>query len=213
MEDYYYEKLLQAICFTNDTELYLNEKILDPMFLTKFKRLLVDCNHCAIINYKMKDNLLDVTQYLRYNGYQELANEFIILINRCDVNCFCWQNFLNDEIERRKMSKTEKFNGFIEDLFYSLEMDFWALQFLLCDDKSFENQFVEIFMLDEFYFISCKIIKDEFQELFDDKKVIEKVYKIHLCNKEMKKEIGSDEIKNYRKILKTGKKVIKKVIK
>ncbi len=216
MKEYYYEKLLQAICFTNDTKIYLNENVLNPTFFKKVRNLLVECNQCAMIDEGMKENLLDLTDYLRYNGYPELANEFIILINKSDVNYFCWEEFLNNEFEKSKILERKKFDVFdmndIENLFNSLEMDYFVLESLLCDDETFENDFVSSLMLDEFYFISCKRLFEEMPQLFENKKICERISVIHLCNEKIKKDVPKEQTKDYKRVLKVGKKTIKKVI-
>ena len=217
MKDFYYEKLLQAICFSDNPKIYLNEEILDSEFLKKVKEFLIECNNCSIISDKMKDNLLDLTDYLRYNGYPDLANEFIILINRADISYFCWYEFLDDEFEKRKIYRKAEFDiyndNIIDDLFYSLEFDYTVLQSLLCDDETFESEFAPKLMLDEFYFVSCARLMEQIPKLFDNKKIYERISVIHSCNQKLKNEIQEDQKNDYKQILKRGKKLVNKVIK
>ena len=140
MEEYYYKKLLQAICFADNAKDYLNNGILNPTFFKEFEKLLIECGEGALMSYNMKDNLLDVTDYLRYNGYPELANDFIILINQADISYFSWYEFLCYEFQKRNISRKGKIDIYddyaMRDLFQSLEMDFITLQSLLCDDET-----------------------------------------------------------------------------
>ena len=217
MEEYYYKKLLQAICFADNAKVYLNNGVLNPTFLKVTKEFLIECNEGSLINYNMKDNLLDLTDYLRYNGYPELANDFIILINQSDIGYFGWYEFICNEFEKRKVSRNEKMDIYddyvMRDLFQSLEMDFTTLKSLLCDDETYEREFIQTLMLDEFYFISCRKIFEEVPQLLKNEKICERMVIIHLCNKEMKKEINPVQKRDYNRIIKIGKKLVKKVIK
>ena len=59
------------------------------------------------MNEQMKDNLLRLTDYLRYNGLNEIANEFIRIINTSTISYFNWQEILEEEFEARKFSNKE----------------------------------------------------------------------------------------------------------
>lgn len=221
MENYYNKKLLQAICFADDVRIYLDENVLKSSFLEMVNHFLSDCNMGGIANERMRENLIELTDYLRYNGKLDLANDFIRLINRADINIFSWANFITEEVDKRINHQKIKFNifddKFIEELSYSLALDYLVLQSLLCDDETFQNEFVSRLMLDEFYFVSYKRISEEFPKLFEDKKTCERMVTIHLCNKMMKKMIKKQkditQKENYRSILKTGNKLIKRMIK
>lgn len=217
MLDYYYEKLLQAICFSEKPKKYLNDKLLNPIFINKFKEFLIECNNYSIYDEKMKENLLDVTDYYRYHGQKELANEFILLINGSDIDSFFWIDYFQKEYELRKNSKKDEFNitstDCISDLFYSLEMDYIVLRSLICNDEVFENDLLEYLMLNEFYFLSCRKMVEENPKLFDNQKAWIRICTINLANEKMKKHIDKEQTKDYKRILGTGKKVIKKVIK
>ena len=93
MEEYYYKKLLQAICFTNNVKIYLNNKLLEPIFIEHFTALLLENSTKGMVNEQMRYNLLAVANYLRYNGCAELANECILLINNKVISrendCIC----------------------------------------------------------------------------------------------------------------------------
>ncbi len=217
MEKYYNKKLLQAICFADDARIYLDENVLTPSFLEMVSSFLIDHELSGIFDERMRENLIELADYLRYNGQPALANDFIILINGAPINYYRWYEFLYREFDKRKTSFREKFNikdsGSMKALFTSLEMDYLVLQSLLCDDETFIDNFVQKLILDEFYFISCKRICEEFPQLFEDEKIQERVVVIHLCNEKMKKEINVKQIKDYREVIKVGKKLVKKVIK
>lgn len=217
MENYYNKKLLQAICFADDVRIYLDENVLRPSFLKMISNLLIDCNIGGMVSERMRENLLELADYLRYNGQPDLANDFIRLTNRADINYFCCYGFLYNEFEMRKTSSRKKFNLFDDDamkeLFTSLGMDCLVLQSLLCDEKTFQNFFIPKLILNEFYFISCKRMGEEFPQLFENEKIRERIVMIHFYNKEMQKEIEEDQKSDYRAIMKTGKKLVKKVIK
>mgnify|MGYP004492807953 CR=1 FL=1 len=217
MEKYYNKKLLQAICFADDVKIYLDENVLTPAFLEMAKHFLEDCNLGGFVSETMRNNLIELADYLRYHGQPDLANDFIRLTNVAEVSYFCWHEFLYKEFEKRRTSPREKYDifdaGSMKVLFTSLEMDYLVLQSLLCDDETFQNDFVPGLILDEFYFISCKRIGEEVPQLFEDEKTRERIITIHLCNKMMKKEMGADQKDDYKSVIKTGKKLVKKVIK
>lgn len=216
MLDYYYGKLLQAICFSEKPQKYMSDKLLNPIFIRKLKELLIECNRISIFNSQMRKNLLDITDYYRYHGEPELANEFILLINGSNTNLFCWYDYLKKEYEQRKPDKKNQFNiiydDCISDIFDSLEMDYTVLRSLICDDETFNNEFINYLKLNEFYFLSCQKMMIEKPNLFKNKKVWIRIYTIILANEKMKKYVNKEQIKNYKRILKTGKNVIKKVI-
>ena len=217
MEKYYNKKLLQAICFADDVRIYLDKNVLTPSFLEMVSSFLIDHELSGIFDERMRENLIELADYLRYNGQPALANDFIILINGAPINYYRWYEFLYREFDKRKTSFRDKFNikdsGSMKVLFTSLEMDYLALQSLLCDDETFLDNFAKKLILDEFYFVSCKRICEEIPQLFEDEKIQERVVVIHLCNEKMKNEIGMEQKKDYRAIIKVGKKLVKKVIK
>lgn len=217
MEKYYNKKLLQAICFADDVRIYLDENVLTPAFLEMVDHFLADCNLGGFVSEKMRKNLIELADYLRYHGQSDLANDFIRLTNVAEVRYFCWHEFLYKEFEKRRTSFKDKYDifdaGSMKVLFTSLEMDYLVLQSLLCDDETFLNDFVPGLILDEFYFISCKRIIEEVPQLFEDEKTRERIIAIHMCNKKMQKEIDADQKSDYRSIIKAGKKLVKKVIK
>lgn len=217
MLEYYYEKLLQAICFSNKPQKYLSDKILNPIFIKKVKEFLVECHRTSIFNYQMRENLLDIANYYRYHGEPELANEFILLINGSDINSFCWDAYLAMEYDQRRINNKYKFNimddDCVSDMCYALEMDYNVLQSLICDDEKFENEFLNYLMLDEFYFLSCQKMSEEKPRLFNNEKALIRICTINLANEKMKKYIIPEQKKFYKSIIKTGKTVIKKVIK
>lgn len=114
MIEYYYQKLLQAICMSKNPEQYFDKKVLSIQFLNVLKIFLVNCNQLSIMNENMKDNLLRLVNYIRFNGYPELANDFILLINTSKISYYFWQSILEEEFEDRKMYKNEYLN-FLDD--------------------------------------------------------------------------------------------------
>lgn len=217
MLEYYYEKLLQAICFSDKPKKYINDKLLNPKFINKVKEFLIECNKNSIYNEQMKSNLLDITDYYRYHGEGELANEFILLINSSDISPFPWIEYFQKEYDKRKVDKKDEFvvayADCVSDLFYSLEMDYTVLRSLICDDETFNNEFLDYLMLNEFYFLSCKRMAEEKAKLFNNQQSWIRICTINLANENMKKHVNKDQIKVYKRILKTGEKTIKKVIK
>lgn len=217
MIEYYYKKLLQAICFTNKPEDYFDKKILSSRFLVILEQFLLYCHEYSIMNEQMKDNLLRLTDYLRYNGLNEISNEFIRIINTSAISYFNWQKILEEEFEARKFSNKE-YLDFLSDeslneLFYSLELDYKVLKSLLCDEETFYEHYIDELMLDEFYFSSIKKINQEKPKLLNNQKSWIRICTINLQNEEAKNSIDISEKKDYKRLLKTGKVLIKKVIK
>ncbi len=81
MLDYYYEKLLQVIIFSENPQKYCNDKLLSPMFLSKVKEFLLENS----FNYQIQNNLLIIASYCCARGDQELKNEINDIINNCNA--------------------------------------------------------------------------------------------------------------------------------
>lgn len=217
MIEYYYQKLLQAICMSKNPEQYFDKKVLSIQFLNVLKIFLVNCNQNSIMNENMKDNLLRLVNYIRFNGYPELANDFILLINTSKISYYFWQSILEEEFEDRKMYKNEYLNFLddeqIEELFYSLELDYKVLKSLVCNEDKFDNYYINELMLDEFYFSSLKKIYLEHPEILDNQQSWIRICTINLVNEQSKNEIPANQKQGHKKLIKTGRKLIKTVIK
>lgn len=217
MVEYYYKKLLQAICFTNNPEQYFDNKVLSVKFLNILKNMLVNCHNNSIMDEKMKDNLLRLVNYIRFNGYPNLANDFILLINTSKISFYFWQTILEEEFEARKFYNNEYLNFLADDqldeLFYSLELDYKVLKSLVSSDDKFYNYYIDELMLDEFYFSSIKKIYLEYPELLNNQQSWIRICTVNLANEESKKQIPSEQRKDYKQLIKTGRTLIKTVIK
>ena len=215
MEEYYYTKLLQSICFTQNPYPYIDEELLNPLFLEKLRTLLTKCEQVSIINERMKNNLLEVTNYLRYNGHKDLANELILLINRSKIDYSKWEQYFYDECEMRKSRKKDRINvsneECVEALFYSLEMDYIVLVSLTCDDETF-NEIFEKLTLNEFYFLSCLRMLEEVPELFMNEQSVGRLSALNLYNKSKRGDKDIKDVVGHKRVIKTGKKLIKKLI-
>lgn len=217
MLEYYYKKLLQAICFSEKPEPYFGKDLVGKDFLTLLKDFLQSCNEYSIMNEQMKDNLLRLVNYIRFNGEPELANEFILLINRSDVSYFVWQEYLEQEFNERNIYQKAKLNLLSEEqlneLFYSIELDYEVLDSLFCDDEAFEKYYMNDLVLDEFYFYSIFRIYKEKPSILANKQAKDRIIKINLENKKYKKAVEPKQKKDYKGLMKTGKVLIKTVFK
>lgn len=68
-------------------------------------------------------------------------------------------------------------------------------------------------MLDEFYFSSLKKIYLEHPEILDNQQSWIRICTINLVNEQLKNEIPTNQKKGHKKLIKTGRKLIKTVIK
>lgn len=220
--EYYYNKLLQAIIFSDNPSKYFNKSVLTGSFISKLNEFVDWCYEYSILDIRMKNNLLEVINYIRFNSNikkEELyavCNDLIRNINNSEISYFFWSEFLFEEYEDRKIyNKT--WLDFTDDvqikgLLYSLELDYTVLKSFVCDIEKYEKEIAQELKLNEYYYMSLsKMLKDN-KNIFNYEQTWDRIATIHKTNQKLKNNIIKEQRKDYKALIKVSKNFIKKKI-
>lgn len=220
--DYYYTKQLTAICFSKNAKKYFSKTHLTNRYLEFLYQKIV-LSDITMMNEQMKYNLLELINYIRFNGDLsnkkiEIINEIMININNSKISFYPYQGYLAEEFDIRKPEGKVELNFLndkqIDELLASIELDFNVLNSLLCSDEEYEDLIFPDLTLNEFYFWSINKLSDEIPGLLKQK--MTRIMQVIEINRMYKKRKYKIDIKNYDEklfntIIKKGDKLLKKM--
>ena len=216
--NYYHTKELIAISFSKKANQYFNKEILtDEYFEFLYKKIIL--NDFTLVNKQMKDNLLELINFIRFNRdlttkLLQQINELIIKINQSKVSFYQYQGYLEEEFENRKPEERMQLNFLddnqIDEILSAIEFDFTVLKSLICSEDEYNKLLVTTLSLNEFYFGSINKLENEIPNLFD--KYMIRIMEVVAVNKiYRKRNIINYNSKLFRKVVKEGNKLLKKM--
>lgn len=220
--DYYYTKQLIAINFSKNAKQYFSKAHLTDQYLDFLYRNFV-LRDIVMINEQMKYNLLDLLNYIRFDGNLNVEginklNEIMIHINRSKISFYPYQCYLAEEFDIRMPDGKVELNFLndnqINELLGCIELDFTVLNSLLCDEKEYEDMIFPDLILNEFYFGSINKLSMEIPEIISKKN--DRIMQIIFINKMYKKKKYKQNITDFdagmfKVVLKCGNKLLKKM--
>lgn len=222
----YNKKLLQAILFTKHPHKYFNEQVLSDEFMNILDKGIDKLNKNSLLNFDMKKNILELLNFIRFNSsipQVELfpkINEWLRLVRSTKVAFYVWQAYLFQEYNDRNFTNKDSLDftndNQLDDLFYSLELDFTVLKSLTCSQEEFEDAVAPQLVLNDFYFSSIKQLIAEDETILDSKDYVLRIIEIIGVNeayRKHKKEILDYDAKTFKKVIKHGNILFKKMIK
>lgn len=218
--NYFYTKQLDAICFSKNPKQYFSGTNCTEKYLEFLYQKIV-LSDITMINERMKYNLLELINYIRFNGNLsskdiEMINEIIIKINSSKVSFYPYQGYLAEEFDLRMPEGKAELNFLddnqIEELLAAIEFDFTVLNSLLCSEEEFNKSFLFKLRLNQLFFGSINKLSSEIPALINMRMI--RIMTVIMLNKKYKKR--KYEIKNYNRktfntVIKEGDKLLKKM--
>lgn len=221
--DFYYTKQLIAICFSKEAKKYFIKANLTNEYLGFLYEKIVLNDTFYILNEQMKYNLLDLTNYIRFNCKLlnieiQALNDIIIKINSTPISFYPYQCYLAEEFDIRFPDGKIELNFLddiqIEELLENIEFDFVVLNSLLCPEDEYHDIIIDDLTLNEFYFCSINKLITEIPDLIKEKSSrIKDVIAVNNLYRSRKKknDIENYNAKDFRIVIKSGNKLLKKM--
>lgn len=221
--NYYYTKQFIAICFSKNAKQYFSKDNLTDEYLGFLYKTIVLNNKFYILNEQMKYNLLDLINYIRFNSELlnieiKALNDIIVKINSTPISFYPYQCYLAEEFDVRFPDGKIELNFLddiqIEELLENIEFDFVVLNSLLCPEEEYHDIILDDLTLNEFYFCSINKLIEEIPDLIQEKasriKDVIAVNKLYRSRKN-KKDIENYNSKDFKIVIKSGNKLLKKM--